>query len=318
MIQNASRRRSLLICLAAYGAALAAAAAGGLAASLLFASASGPRPLVVALAADLAATVAVFAFSLAFDNSSLYDPYWSVTPPLLALYWLGEYGGGLTPRRALALALLGVWALRLTANWVRRWRGLADEDFRYADMRRRFGRGYWPVAFAAIHLFPTLIVFLGCLPLHELLRAPSPPPARALRLLDAAALLVTAGAVAIEAAADRQLSRFRRSGAPPGAILAEGLWALCRHPNYLGEISFWWGLYLFCLAASPGSWWAVVGPLSMTALFVAVSVPMMDRHLSRGRPGYAEHRRQLPALLPSPARLLRLPRRPRRSHGSGR
>jgi steroid 5-alpha reductase family enzyme len=130
--------------------------------------------------------------------------------------------------------------------------------------------------------------------------------------VDAAALLVSAGAVAIEAAADRQLRRFRVRGAEPTAILAEGLWALCRHPNYLGEVLFWWGLYLFGLAGSRGSWWTVVGPLAMTFLFVAVSVPMMDRHLGRGRPGYAEHRRQLPALLPSPARLLRLARRPDR------
>ena len=61
---------------------------------------------------------------------------------------------------------------------------------------------------------------------------------------------------------------------------------------------FWWGLYLFCLAASPVHWWFVLGPLAMTGLFVGISVPMMDRHLSARRSGYDEHIKRVPALLP--------------------
>ena len=52
-----------------------------------------------------------------------------------------------------------------------------------------------------------------------------------------------------------------------------------RHPNYLGEIGFWWGLWLFALAADPSWWWTVIGPLAMVALFARVSIPMMDQRL---------------------------------------
>ena len=76
------------------------------------------------------------------------------------------------------------------------------------------------------------------------------------------------------------------------------MWRHSRHPNYLGEIGFWCGMWLFGLAAQPRWWWTVVGPLGMVFLFAVVSVPMMDRRSVQRRPGYAEHMREVSALLP--------------------
>jgi steroid 5-alpha reductase family enzyme len=116
--------------------------------------------------------------------------------------------------------------------------------------------------------------------------------------LDVAAVVVTGGAILTEAVADLQLHRFARDPANRGRILDTGLWKYSRHPNYLGEISFWWGLWLFGLAAAPDWWWSVAGPSVMVLLFAFVSVPMMDRRSAARRPAYAEHMRAVPALLP--------------------
>ncbi len=290
-----SRKRALFLCLAAY---LAAA----LAAVLVALPLAGRHPVLIAFLADLAATAVVFAFSAAFNNSSLYDPYWSVAPPLIALYWLWISGYDRTPglRSLIVLALLLLWSVRLTFNWVRQWRGIGHEDWRYVNLRRRCRSWYWPVSFLGIHLFPTLAVFLGCLPLFPVMRSGTAAGGN-LNPLDAAAFLVTLGAIALEAASDRQLHRFVQGGRHGERILASGLWGLCRHPNYLGEISFWWGLYLFGLAASPGYWWTVIGALAVTGLFLGISIPMMDRHLLERRPEYARYMREVPSLLP-PAR----------------
>src|SRR5512136_126618 len=53
----------------------------------------GRDPILVALAADVVATAVVFAFSLLLDNSSMYDPYWSVAPVPIVLYWAMAPGG---------------------------------------------------------------------------------------------------------------------------------------------------------------------------------------------------------------------------------
>jgi steroid 5-alpha reductase family enzyme len=120
---------------------------------------------------------------------------------------------------------------------------------------------------------------------------------RAFGALDIAAALLTAGAILVEAAADRQLARFLRS-APAEAVLDTGLWSLSRHPNYFGEVAFWWGLWLFGLAAAPTWWWTMAGPLCLTGLFALISVPMMDRHLASRRPGYAAALKNRSAFLP--------------------
>jgi len=257
---------------------------------------AGLHPIWVAAAADIAATLVVFAFSVALDNSSVYDPYWSVAPLPIALYWTLAAGSfGL--RQIVILALLAIWGARLTANWALRWRGPADEDFRYVEIRAKTKKAYWPASLASIHLLPTAWVFLGLVPIYPALARPG------FTILDAAALLVSGLAIAIETVADHQLRRYLRSPHDKDGILDSGLWSRCRHPNYLGEILFWWGLFLFGAAANPGWMWSlfsIVGPLSITLLFVFVSVPWMDRRMLSRHPAWAAHMKRTPALRPRP------------------
>jgi len=263
---------------------------------------AGEAPLAVAASADAAATLAVFAFSFAFRNSSFYDAYWSVAPLPIAFYWWWQAGAVANPARsALLFALVGLWALRLTFHWARSWEGLQHEDWRYRKIAAQTGRAYWPVSLVALHAMPTLLVFLGCLPLHAALSAPG----RALGALDALAALVTAGAIALEARADQELARFARTRRDRGELLATGLWSLSRHPNYLGEIGFWWGLYLFGLAADPGALATGVGALAITLLFRVASLPLMETRLREGKPHFEEYARRTPLLIPRPFRRAR-------------
>lgn len=260
----------------------------------------GRHAILVAGAADLVATLVVFACSVRADNSSLYDPYWSAAPLPIAAFWALASAGGRSPRVALVLALVAAWGLRLTWNCLRRWRSLGEEDFRYREIRARAGRLYWPASLLSIHLLPTAWVFLGLLPIYPALTMRGRP----VGAVDALAALVAGGGIALEAAADRQLRRFLSSRRDPAAVLGEGLWALCRHPNYLGEILFWWGLWLFGLAADPAWAWTATGPVAITLLFVLVSAPWMDRRMLARHPAFAERMASVSALVP------RLRRRP--------
>lgn len=274
---------------------LAAAAAAWAVASAV----RGQHPLAVTFWADLAATGVVFAVSLAVANASLYDPYWSVAPAVIVVAWV--VSAGPTGRSVLVAALVLLWAVRLTANWALSWRGLGHEDWRYVQIRGdTAGRApWWLVNLTGIQLMPTLVVFAGLLAVWPAVTVAGAP----LGPLDALAAAVTVAAVAVEAVADGQLRRFARDPANQGRIVDRGLWRYSRHPNYLGEIGFWWGLWLFGLAAAPGWWWTVAGPVAMVLLFALVSVPLMDRRSLARRPAYAEHMRRVPALLPSPRAL---------------
>ena len=278
-----------------FGLVTLAYAAAGLAAWAVVAFAPGGHPLLRTFEADLAATVVVFLVSTVAGNASLYDPYWSVAPAVVVVAW-ALWRGDAGARQILVLTLVLIWAVRLTANWALGWRGLGHEDWRYVQLREQRPRWlpFWVVNLIGIQLVPTLVVFAGLLPAWPATTRLGRP----LGPLDVLATAVTAGAILTEAVADRQLRRFARDPANRGRILGGGLWRYSRHPNYLGEIGFWWGLWLFRLAAAPAWWWSVAGPLLVLLLFAVVSVPMMDRRSVARRPAYAEHMREVPALLP--------------------
>lgn len=281
----AARRRGLVWTAAAYLLALAAALAVNHAVAL--------APVWQAALGTAVATVVVFGFSFWLDNTSLYDPYWSVAPVAIAASWLAtaESPG---PRAWLLMGIVSLWGVRLTANWVRRWRGLGDEDWRYAGFRSGGRVAYWAVSFAGLHFFPSVLTFLGTLPVY----AAVANPARPLGALDVIGALVALAGTLLEAVADGQLHRFLatdRSARAP--FLATGLWAHSRHPNYLGELMLWWGLCLSGLAALPGAPWVASGAVAITALFTTYSARAMDRRMLRHE-GFAAHMAAVPALIP--------------------
>jgi len=289
---NAGKKSSLLAVFAVYVAAVII--------GLETADVLAPSSLVLyVFVADIVATLVVFAFSCWYRNASTYDPYWSVIPILIVMYWASASDGGsvVLLRQYLVIGLVCLWGLRLTWNWILRWQGLGDEDWRFGMLREQHGRAYWLINLAGIHMLPTLIVFAGCLAVFPVIAAASRP----MNGVDVLALLVTAFAIWVEASADRQL-REHRSG-NNGSRLKSGWWARSRHPNYLGEVLFWWGLYLFALAANPAWWWTGVGALAITALFHFISIPMMDARILKKDPAYSKVIRELPAMWPRLTRL---------------
>lgn len=258
-----------------------------------------PFSLIVnALIADLIATCIIFAFARFFKNSSFYDAYWSVIPPLLALYWLIVHMPETThtTRAYIVVGLIFWWGIRLTWNWASHWTGLSHEDWRYQPIRDKAGNFELLADFFSTHLLPTLIVFAALLPAYAVIMSGS----AALGWLDYLAIIVTAGAILIETVSDIQLHRFNAIK-KPGEIMKTGLWRLSRHPNYFGEWGFWFGLMLFGLAAhSAGWWWIVPGAVLMLLLIRFASIPMMDERSRKRRRGYAKHMTKTNAFIPWP------------------
>jgi steroid 5-alpha reductase family enzyme len=286
---RAARSMGVLISVATYVVALVVAVPVGRAAGL-------GHPLAALGLGTLVATLVVFAVSVASDNSSIYDPYWSLQPAAIAGYYLWTGWDRAGARQIVVTCFVFLYALRLTSNFYRDWPGLSKEDFRYVSFRERFGKAYWPVSFLGIHLFPTIMVYLGCLPLYGITR----PGAAGFGWLDGVGTAVTLGAIALAFIADEQLRGFRSDARNRGRIVQGGLWAHSRHPNYLGEVTTWWGLWLFALAAGLHWWWTVAGAVAITAMFVFISVPMMEKQVLATRADYADYRERTPMLVPRP------------------
>lgn len=255
------------------------------------------RSFSILAAADLAATLVVFAASLFYRNSSVYDAYWSVAPLAFVLgHW--ALGAPVSARSLLYVALLALWAVRLTFNWARGWGGLDHEDFRYRDLQRKFGGGvrYWLVSFAGLHFFPTLIVLAGLLPSASIFAGSAP-----LGPLDLAGAAVMLLGVGTQALADEQLKRFVARRVERDAVCEDGLWAYSRHPNYFGEVCIWTGPVLLALGSGEARWWSALGACAIVALFLFASIPLMEARQAK-KPGWADYRRRVSVLVPWPRR----------------
>ena len=252
------------------------------------------------LAADVVATVVIFAWSVAYDNSSFYDVFWSVMPIAIVSYWMTLADPDVSALRTAAVfAVVLGWGARLTFNWARSWSGLDHEEWRYVDFRTRSPRFYWVISFFGLHLSPTLIVFAGLAAVFPALVRSGRDPG----LVDLVAFGVGVGGIGLEWLADRQLRQFVIGDKQPGETLRSGLWRYSRHPNYLGELLIWWSLFLFGLAADP-DWakWAVLAPLAMTAMFLFVTIPLLEKRSLERRAHYQQVIDETSMLIPLPPR----------------
>ncbi len=289
-IKRRNKEAGLIICLFAYIMA-------GFMVWLVYDAISIFHPVLIVLILDVLATLTIFLFSVLFNNSSLYDPYWSMVPPMILLFWVfhEQTMEALTLMQILILSLVFIWSLRLTLNWVLRWRGLKDEDWRYIAFRFKYQEQYWVVSLFGIHLFPTLIVFLGCLAVYPALVLHE----GTMGLMEWIAAVITLAAISIETISDWQLKNFVRDESNCD-FLDTGLWKCSRHPNYFGEVLFWVGLFLFSTGMENVYWWILPGPVFMILMFYAISIPMIDKRMLRRRTGYRDYLKRTSGLIPMP------------------
>ena len=239
------------------------------------------------LAADVVATVFVWAFGLVFKNVSVYDPYWSVAPPVMLTAWaVGQDGCG----SATILLLLAVWlwGIRLTGNWAYTFKNLNAEDWRYTKYRM----SQKPFVFQLINLFglnmmPTLVVFMVMIPGFKLIELDT-----VANIFTVLACMLCLGSVSLQLIADHQIHRFIQE--KRGRVCNIGLWKHGRHPNYLGEIMMWWGVYFMFLSVTPDvahNWWWLIGALLNTCMFCFISIPLMEKRQLQNKPEYTEYKK---------------------------
>ena len=237
----------------------------------------------------ISATLIIFIFSRIHKNSSIYDPFWHVAP-IPIVFYIAKQSSLPTLELNLVLAAFLFWALRLTYNWYLNWNNLDHEDFRYIDLKNNNKFIAFINDFFGIHLIPTLIVNVSLYPIYVALNSES------LNELVYVGFILIVIAVVIQYISDDQMRKFRKDESNLGKTMKYGLWKYSRHPNYLGEVSFWFGIYIFALASGLTTIWLLACPIVMLALFVFISCPMMDNRSLKRRSEYKEYMDKTPQL----------------------
>ncbi|WP_067691067.1 DUF1295 domain-containing protein [Nocardia jejuensis] len=240
--------------------------------------------------------LATFAIARRIGRYNIVDVTWGLGFAVVALVG-AVFGGGALDRRLLLLAVVSVWAVRLSVHMHQKSAG-HGEDPRYTELLERHGNTPG-VALRRIFLTQGAAQWVISLPIQvSAIAGPTTSPGR--YALTAGVLVWLVGVI-FEAVGDLQLRRFRADPANRGTIMDRGLWAWTRHPNYFGDFCVWWGIWLIAASAWPGVL-TVISPLLMAYVLIQGTGARLLERVMGERPGYREYQQRTSYFFPSPPR----------------
>lgn len=209
----------------------------------------------------------------------------------LAFLWLGW-----SERQMIVLACVTVWGVRLTTRILLRNWG-KPEDFRYRTWREEWKKKgmlyFFFRSLGQIYLLQGTVILVVSLPVLVVFATTQGP----LMWYNWLGLGLWCVGFCFEFVGDYQLDRFIRNQENAGKIMTTGLWRYTRHPNYFGEATMWWGLFLVVLGL-PLSELVLASPILITFLLTQVSgIPMLEARFA-GRPDWEEYKKRTSAFIP--------------------
>lgn len=233
----------------------------------------------------------IFALALLKKDNSIVDVAWGIGFILVALltFFLEP---GFTWRHILVTGLVCVWGIRLALHIYFRNKG-RGEDFRYAKWRKEWGKLFVLRSYLQVYLLQGILLLIVSYPVMLVNRS----KADRLTFWDVVGVGIWSIGFFFEAAGDYQLSEFKKNPSNKGKIMRKGLWSLSRHPNYFGEATLWWGVFLIALAVRNG-WTAIVSPILITFLLLKVSgVTMLEKKYA-GNQEFLDYARRTSPFIP--------------------
>ena len=233
----------------------------------------------------------LFIIAMIRKDNSVADVAWG--PGFIVVTWSalvinGSYGA----TQFLVAGLITVWGLRLGIRIFRRNRG-RGEDPRYQKWRDDWGKHFVLRSYLQVFLLQGVVLLLNVTPVMILMSAAKQPLAWSQYL----GLAIWCVGFTFESVGDFQLDRFLKNPENRGTMNDKGLWRYTRHPNYFGESTMWWGIFIIAVA-SPWGWVGVIGPLVITSMILFVSgIPMTEKMMEK-TPGWDEYKRKTSAFIP--------------------
>jgi len=235
----------------------------------------------------------LFILSLVLKRNDIADVAWGTGIFIVALV---SYFSGTQNGLSLLLTILaGLWGVRLTLRIYLRNRK-KPEDFRYKKWRDDWGRWFYVRSYFQVYLLQGLLmVAVGYPFIHASLLGEG----YGLNVLTYLGLIIWCVGYFFEVVGDWQLDTFIANKPAPGEILTSGLWKYTRHPNYFGEVTMWWGIWL-TVSVLPFGYLALVSPLAITFLILKVSgIPMLEKAFA-DNPAFQEYKKNTSAFFPLP------------------
>lgn len=237
----------------------------------------------------------LFILSLIIKRNDVADVAWGTGIFIIAL--INYFSGASNALSLLLTVLAGLWGLRLTVRIFLRNRK-KGEDFRYKKWREEWGKFFYLRSFLQVYLLQGfLMILVGYSFIHVQVYG----GLGELNVISITGLLIWLIGYFFEVVGDLQLDTFTKSKPEKGSVLSSGLWKYTRHPNYFGEVTMWWGIWLM-IATLPLSYIALISPITITFLILKVSgIPLLEKRFA-DNPNFQEYKKRTSSFFPLPSK----------------
>ncbi len=234
-----------------------------------------------------------FFIALAKKRNDVADVAWGPGFIVVAVISL-IIAANFSHRALIVSSLVFIWGIRLSLHIGKRHIG-KPEDSRYAKWRKEWGKAFLIRSFLQVFMLQGLLLFLVGAPIIVINTAPPSP----IGILDILGICIWILGFTFETVSDWQLAQFLKIPSKKGEVMTTGLWRYSRHPNYFGEVTLWWGIYIIALSV-PTGWLSIIGPLTISFLILKVSgIPMLEEGF-RDNPNFQQYKERTSAFFPLP------------------
>ncbi len=236
----------------------------------------------------------IFGLSLILKRNDIADISWGTSIILIALTTL-IYTKNYSPVFLLVFILVLVWGTRLAVRIVLR-NLKRKEDFRYKALRNQSNGKvvFFIRSFLQVYILQGILAVVVSLPIILI----GTSGTSFLNLISLAGSFIWIVGFLFETVGDSQLDHFKKNPINHGKILMTGLWKYSRHPNYFGEITMWWGIFIISLSTPSPFYVSILGPITITFLVIRVSgIPLLEKHYE-GNKEFEMYKKHTNVLIP--------------------
>ena len=220
--------------------------------------------ILLALLISFAIQIFFFAIASSLKTDKVTDLSYGLTFIIISLYFL--FTKPLSFPNIILATMVILWGLRLaTYLFVRILKTKTDK--RFDGMRENF------LKFAQFWILQGFSIWIISLPTVYFLNQDNSNT----NFISYTGFFIWAVGLIIETIADYQKFRFKNQNKT--GWIDTGLWKYSRHPNYLGELFVWWGIFLYIFPSLSGfGFLTVLGPIFITILLLFVSgIPILEK-----------------------------------------
>lgn len=234
----------------------------------------------------------VFVIAQVKRNNGLIDIAWGIGFVVLAIY---NYisNDNITIRATIITVLVALWGLRLGYHLFKRnWN--KEEDYRYVQMRENWGdKNHYIQAYFRVFMSQLILLFIIGIPIILANNSQK----EGLNIIVVLGLIIWSIGYFFEVVGDYQLKQFIKDKSNKGKLMKSGLWKYTRHPNYFGEATMWWGIFLIVVSVENG-FLGIVSPITITVLLLFISgVPLLEKKY-KDHPEWPEYERKTNKFIP--------------------